>query len=338
MARFRLSALSLSRNSAALGGLALLAAASACDGRLVNLGASQPITAAGAAGAASSDPAANGGAAHGPHFVLQPTSAFVPQVSGMLDANATLTENVDELYFTRQPRSGSDLESHIQRMRLLGSSWSEPAPIAFVASAAADPSSPAISPDGQELWFGSSSPGGLGGTDIWHSVRQGEAWAAPENVGAPLCSASDDIPRPPALGGTLMPFSSKRHGAGAPARYQIYFAFRDAQARAWQEVTQRHLDTINAEAFESVDGFLTEDALSLYFSSTRNGDADLFVATRASIDDDFDEPTPIDSLNEQSSLAVIEQRDPWLSPDGQRLYFTSNRSGQYAVYQAELAP
>lgn len=42
---------------------------------------------------------------------------------------------------------------------------------------------PSISPNGERLFFVSDKPGGLGGTDIYMSLRKGDGWAKPVNLG-----------------------------------------------------------------------------------------------------------------------------------------------------------
>lgn len=45
---------------------------------------------------------------------------------------------------------------------------------------------PALSPDGNTLYFVSNMDGGVGGKDIWVIKRKGGVWGLPKNVGAPV--------------------------------------------------------------------------------------------------------------------------------------------------------
>ncbi len=68
----------------------------------------------------------------------------------------------------------------------------------------------AIHPDGTTLYFSSTRPGGLGGSDIWMSSRQGAAWVEPANLGSPVNSAANDLqPAFTSDGGTVY-FASDR--------------------------------------------------------------------------------------------------------------------------------
>jgi hypothetical protein len=105
----------------------------------------------------------------------------------------------------------------------------------------------------------------------------------------------------------------------------------------------------------TVDGFLSDDGLTMFFSSSpfqfpadagpRPGDggptvdgglapsADLYVAWRQAVDAPFSRTQNLDDLNTGG-----DERDPWLTPDGQTLYFTSDRDGVLTIYTAAVKP
>src|SRR5690606_29760527 len=77
-----------------------------------------------------------------------------------------------------------------------------------------------------------------------------------------------------------------------------------------------------------IDAFLSDDGLTLWLNrAPLDGNADLFRAARPSLDAPFSEPEPLEDLNTDA-----DERDPWLSPDGTQLYFTSDRDGDPAIY------
>lgn len=51
---------------------------------------------------------------------------------------------------------------------------------------------PHISPDGSGVFYVSTRDGGLGGKDIWFSLKTAGVWGAPVNMGAPFNSAGDE--------------------------------------------------------------------------------------------------------------------------------------------------
>jgi Tol biopolymer transport system component len=78
--------------------------------------------------------------------------------------------------------------------------------------------------------------------------------------------------------------------------------------------------------------YLSRDGLSLYFYSQRTGGAgnrDLYVATRQTSADAFDDVTPLSSLN-TSGLDY----QPWLTPDELTIYFASGSAGSCDIFRA----
>jgi len=51
---------------------------------------------------------------------------------------------------------------------------------------------PAISPDGQKIFFVSDRKGGLGGTDIYLSTKKGDSWGKPQNLGPVINTSANE--------------------------------------------------------------------------------------------------------------------------------------------------
>lgn len=304
-------------------------ASAGCNGEVFNLGSSS--LQAGGAGAGGS---VAGGASVTDTWVVEP-EPLIPQENKILLANPTLTAAMDELYFSEQERGGTPEvnRTSVQRAVPAGSGWSAGTEQKLGELPMPDVASPAVSANGQELWLGRNVSGS---TDIFKCLRQGDGWSQPALVAELSDPRYDDAPRPPAVNGTIMALSSKRHGGTAPL-YQIYLSTRASGDSTWSEPSNALLTTVDSEAFQSADGFLSADGLELYFSSTRDGDhsdSDLFVARRATLDASFGEPEALVDLNDPQPAQPSQERMPWLSPDGKRLFFASDRSGQYTLYQA----
>ena len=74
-----------------------------------------------------------------------------------------------------------------------GAQWKEPVEIPFNADASYSVQHPAISPDGNLLYFASDMPGGKGGMDIYSSRKNPDrTWSAPVNCGANINSSEDE--------------------------------------------------------------------------------------------------------------------------------------------------
>lgn len=83
-----------------------------------------------------------------------------------------------------------------QKMRLytskkIGNIWSEPEPLPFNNNEF-DDCHPAISIDGDKLFFASNRPGGFGGMDIYVAYKVGESWSEPVNLGAGVNTKGND--------------------------------------------------------------------------------------------------------------------------------------------------
>jgi outer membrane protein OmpA-like peptidoglycan-associated protein len=118
---------------------------------------------------------------------------------------ATFLEKEQTLYFTRtqvvkrraghtnpDPTSwfkGSDNRTHTNRHGIYtavrkGEKWEKVQPFIYNNTDEFSIGHPAITPDGQVLYFASDMPGGLGETDIYYSERQPDGtWGKPVNAG-----------------------------------------------------------------------------------------------------------------------------------------------------------
>jgi hypothetical protein len=83
---------------------------------------------------------------------------------------------------------------------------------------------PIQSPDGLSLYIASTRPGGVGLLDIWVARRdeKSDPWGAPENLGEPINSASDEFCPTPVRGGGLF-FVSREALPGSCGLGDIYF-------------------------------------------------------------------------------------------------------------------
>ena len=137
-----------------------------------------------------------------------------------------------------------------------------------------------------------------------------------------------------------MPLASRRNAQNI---YQTYLAARPAPGAPFG--SPRVISELAFSDRSTVDGCLTDDGLTLFFSSTPVGPSvdastpvdgavptgDLYVAWRRSVDEPFSVTQPLGDLNTPS-----DERDPWLSLDGKLLFFTSDRDGVLNIYVATV--
>ncbi|RYZ99385.1 MAG: flagellar motor protein MotB, partial [Sphingobacteriaceae bacterium] len=109
---------------------------------------------------------------------------------------ATFTADGNEVYFTTT-RVNKDwdkdtstiktfnLEIFTSKKSATTGAWSKPVPFKYNNAAKWSAGDPFITPDGKKLYYVSDMPGGLGGTDIYYSTRNGVGeWTAPINLKA----------------------------------------------------------------------------------------------------------------------------------------------------------
>jgi hypothetical protein len=265
--------------------------------------------------------------AEGPRFEL-PVLVAELAAEGEESDNPTLTADLLEIYFASGRDGGAgDIDVWMARRASADVPFGEPEPVSVVNTEEFE-TSPAVSLDGLELWVGAEREGGLGEQDIWVARRPSRdgAWSALSNV-TELNSSEKDIPRPPAVGGRVMPLGSRRGGL---EYYQTFLAERPTPNDPFGPA--REITELELEGQNSIDGFLTEDGLTLYFNRTPGAGestGDLFVASRPEASAPFGAAVPLTDLNTSH-----DERDPWLSPDGKHLFFSSDRDGSLSIYEA----
>ncbi|WP_394824064.1 TolB family protein [Pendulispora albinea] len=93
---------------------------------------------------------------------------------------------------------------------------------------------------------------------------------------------------------------------------------------------------LNSAAIESAP-ILSSDGLTIFFGSGRDGGFqkdDIWTATRPTVNDAF-VSSSIRNVVELNQNSSGNERPSWISPDGCRIYFGSDRSGPWKIYVAE---
>lgn len=258
-------------------------------------------------------------------FVFDAPAVVEELFSGAKDDNPTLTWDMLEIYFSSK-RGEETTDLWWAHRDNVDQPFSEPVFLEYLSTPDFD-TSPAIDGDGLTFWFSSTRDDGKGALDILRVVRPsrdaewGTATLVPE-----LNSDVDDIPRPTGAHGLVMPLAS-RSGGG---EYLTYFAMRPDVGQPFSELALveglAQSDELAADAFLSDDGLIL-----IYTQAGADEPADLYMASRATLNEPFGQVVPIDSLNTDA-----DERDPWLSPDRKVLYFASDRDGEHAIYRANM--
>lgn len=121
------------------------------------------------------------------------------QVQGGL--NTTFDEGVTslsvdgrEMYLTYCPEDAQyPRYAQIAKSTRADASWGKSSPIQLSADTLSSYAHPAISPDGEWLYFVSDMPGGMGGLDIWRSKIIPGGYGPIENLGSPINTPGNEM-------------------------------------------------------------------------------------------------------------------------------------------------
>lgn len=131
---------------------------------------------------------------------LQAPEPFAQELSTLNHEGPVCFDRTTEtVYFSKNAQEkGKDVlaKDKQQKQRIyfskkVNGAWSEPVALPFNDNQF-DDWHPAISIDGDKLYFSSNRPGGLGGWDIYVSYKVGESWSEPVNLGATVNTAGNE--------------------------------------------------------------------------------------------------------------------------------------------------
>ena len=159
---------------------------------------------------------------------------------------------------------------------------------------------------------------GGGSTSAHFVFGQPAIFDEPFNYGGPAyfnCISAD---------GLELYFDRPIDGRITSANWDIYMSTREKPGDPWS-VSVRLGPTVNSNYVDS-GACLSGDGLELYFTSNPPngyGRNDIWVATRVSTDDEWEEAVNLGPPINTSDIDAV----PWITADGLELYFHSNRPG-----------
>lgn len=270
------------------------------------------------AGIDASAPPLDGGA-----FVAFGPAEPLSELNGATHTHApSLTADLLEIFF-ESTREGSDEIWRATRASV-DVPFGTPELVTELSSASSE-TSPEVSADGLQIWFVSTRSPTLGDYDVWTARRTARdaPWNPPEHV-IELSSRFTEHGAAPSPDTLAIVVHSNRAGTG-----DLFIATRAAIDELWS--TPEPVVEVNTEGIES-GGHLGAGLTALYFASNRTGSLgrnDLFVSLRDLPTDPFGPPQPIGGVN----TADLED-EPWVSPDGTRLFFARDDGVMRGLYEA----
>jgi OmpA-OmpF porin, OOP family len=191
-----------------------------------------------------------------------------------------LTADQQQLIFTRRMGGGpSDDEDLVISRKGPGGRWLEPESISNNINSNLNEGTCTISADGRKLIFTSCvGRQGYGSCDLFESVRTGEAWSKPKNLGPNVNSPDwESQPSLSADGRTLYFVSDRRGGVG---RRDIWMSQLTPEG-SWTRARNvgKPVNTI----YDEISPFIHVNSRILYFASNGSvgfGGYDIFFAER----------------------------------------------------------
>jgi peptidoglycan-associated lipoprotein len=140
------------------------------------------------------------------------------------DGVSSITGDFSTLYLTRcKTGKNQELACEIYTSSKNGAEWGEPEALGLLGDSITS-AHPAISSDGNTLYFVSDMPGTLGENDIWVTTRSSEGWSEPENLGEDINTPGNELFPFVHSDGSLYFSSDSRAGLGG---LDIYKANKD---------------------------------------------------------------------------------------------------------------
>ncbi len=209
-----------------------------------------------------------------PEGALFKPEPFAKELSSLYHEGPVCFDRTAEtVYFSRNVDADGKAKvarDGTQKMRIYyakknGNGWNTPTPLPF-NTGEFDDCHPAISIDGDKLFFSSNRPGGKGGMDLYVAYRVGESWSEPVNLGDGVNTAGNEVFPFIHADNTLYYASSGLEGQGG---FDMFYVIPDAAS--W--TTPVNLGTPFNTAGDDFGLIVDLNKINGYYSSNGAGGA-----------------------------------------------------------------
>ena len=234
------------------------------------------------------------------------------------DDDVSMTGDMLEIYFNSS-RSGSSKLYRATRARVTDA-WSPPQPVDELNTA--DINNPRVSSDGLALLFASGRAPNAGAADIWIATRPDRTspWSARHLD--ELATATGDYEPFLARQDALEIFFVHNLVVGGDSF--LYVATRPTPADPFANATE--LVELNGPGYDG-GPWVDSTGKRILFHSHRASSEDIYYATRDGIGAAWTAPVLMPDIN-----SAANDDDPWMSPDGRTIVFSSDRAGDFNLY------
>ncbi|MEN6428518.1 MAG: discoidin domain-containing protein [Phycisphaerales bacterium] len=279
-------------------------------------------------------------AAHADFYFGEPENLGPVINSSSYELGATTSMDDLELYFTATAGGYGAWDVWVSTRQNVNDPWGLPSNLGPTVNSLYDEGFPKLSWDGLALYFsdvypGTPRPGGLGGADIWMSIRasRSASWGTPVNAGAPINSSANESGPSLSRSGLTFVFASDR--AGGYGDFDLWISTRPTVQDPWGAPVNLGPNVNSSSGdFASV---LSADGLALFFLSDRAGGFggyDVWMTTRRSTTAPW---SPAVNLGPVVNNAGTEGPGGF-SGDMTTLYLTSDRPGSFGVFDVWTVP
>lgn len=110
------------------------------------------------------------------------------------DGTPSFTPDGQTMYFTRCRKDDKyPAYAEIYSSQRTGANWATPQKCIIIKDSLSSVAHPAVSPDGNYLYFTSDMPGGEGGLDLWRCKILDDSFGAVENLGKEINTAGNEV-------------------------------------------------------------------------------------------------------------------------------------------------
>ncbi len=224
------------------------------------------------------------------------------------DASIGLSADGKTLFIYKDLRAGDIYFSN----RNTDDTWSKPEPMAGNINSSYAETSVSLTADGNQLFFSSNREGGIGGFDIYTSMKDKKGnWASPKNIGKEINTSFDEESPFIAADGKTLYFSSRGHeGMGG---YDIYKSVYNEKTKKWSKPENLGYPINSVD--DDIYFVIAADGLNAYYSSVKEsgeGEKDIF---KILLDPKkSDERRKLENLNKSDSVLAKDSLDPNVDP------------------------